>query len=989
MSYDAFISYRHAELDLYIAKKLHKKLETFRVPRAVARRSGKKKIQRVFRDQEELPIGSDLGENIEAALAQSEFLLVVCSPRTPQSYWVQKEISTFIEMHGREHVLAVLIEGEPEESFPEQLLRDEEGNPVEPLAADVRGASQRERNRKFKGELLRLAAPLLHCSYDDLRQRHQRRRMRQAGAAAAGVAACGLLFGVYNAYNAAVIQENYEEKQRNQSRYLAETSLRLLEEGDRRAAVLVALEALPSPENDRPYEPEAQYALSQALHCYETPGVMAMDRVLAHELPVLAFNLSEDGEQAVSIDEGGYVYVWDVTKGERLALIPPEVDEGNHVVYTHEARLFGNHIIICTGGGVKSVAFDGQEEWSIRFSATDCELYEEEALVVCGNSELIGFVDARSGESLGSIKKAEGISFAGARACNADCSLFAVALTGKEASAEEHIAIFDRETGEVTFAGATGETVLDLIFTREDHLLATSFGGDGESGGYRSYLEKIDRDTGEFLWQRSMESAGAARMDYRYYEEETGQAHDEIVMRVDDRLYSFDSLSGEELSQSRASSPIIDFQPAKSRSSVFILEGNGNIHAVDMTGGAYLEESEIRVGEGSTKMAVKNGVILVQHTHSSYLTVVKAPEATGWREVTEYASVITRLDTSPEESYYAVYVYDVLGSGEEKLWFYRTEDHGLLGEFCVKNVQDTGFLEDGWYFITTYDGDVIFYQVETRERKELSIGEGKIGYWDCTWNHARTRALLYCMGWHGLVDLENRELLFVRENSQDMNGCVLSADGRRAYCGTEKGGVYCLDLESEAMIPVEQEGYQVLKAYDAGTLFAISPDGEKLAVCCRDNSVRVLDVEHMETLAEIPFNGLIRRFLLFSQDSGRLMMQGDDYYFRVYDLEKGEFSYVSGEVFTRIQDADVDRDSGTVMLKGLSSLIFLDGETLRRSGQITNGLACFPKYGRALVGGRRLYEAPYLTLDMLLEEAERQFGNKGLTEPERARFHVE
>ena len=96
MKYDAFISYRHSELDMYIAKKIHKGLETFKVPRSVAKKTGKKKIQRVFRDQEELPIGSDLGDNISGALQEAEYLLVICSPRTPQSYWVQTEISTFI-----------------------------------------------------------------------------------------------------------------------------------------------------------------------------------------------------------------------------------------------------------------------------------------------------------------------------------------------------------------------------------------------------------------------------------------------------------------------------------------------------------------------------------------------------------------------------------------------------------------------------------------------------------------------------------------------------------------------------------------------------------------------------------------------------------------------------------------------------------------------------------------------------------------------------
>ncbi|MBQ2533467.1 MAG: toll/interleukin-1 receptor domain-containing protein, partial [Lachnospiraceae bacterium] len=144
MNYNAFISYRHSDLDMFVAKQVHKRLETFKVPHKVKKETGMKKIERVFRDQEELPIGSNLSDNISQALENSEYLIVICSPRTPESYWVQTEIKTFIEMHDRDHVLAVLIEGEPEESFPEALRYDENGNPVEPLAADVRGATKAE-----------------------------------------------------------------------------------------------------------------------------------------------------------------------------------------------------------------------------------------------------------------------------------------------------------------------------------------------------------------------------------------------------------------------------------------------------------------------------------------------------------------------------------------------------------------------------------------------------------------------------------------------------------------------------------------------------------------------------------------------------------------------------------------------------------------------------------------------------------------------------
>ena len=59
--YDAFISYRHTELDKFVAENLHKQLEAFRLPKSIAkRRKGQKtKIERVFRDKEALPLTSN------------------------------------------------------------------------------------------------------------------------------------------------------------------------------------------------------------------------------------------------------------------------------------------------------------------------------------------------------------------------------------------------------------------------------------------------------------------------------------------------------------------------------------------------------------------------------------------------------------------------------------------------------------------------------------------------------------------------------------------------------------------------------------------------------------------------------------------------------------------------------------------------------------------------------------------------------------------
>lgn len=191
-NYIAFISYCHAPLDSVIAKQLHGLIEHYSVPRSL--RSGKqRKLGLVFRDKEELAVSSDLSRDICRALDASTFLIVVCTPNTPGSVWVEREIRYFLRSHDRSQVLAVLAEGEPEQSFPKALTHmvcDDSGTEIEtePLAVDVRANSIRGAVRKLNAESKRLFAAILGCPYDALVHRKQRRMFRQAVVVAAFLA---------------------------------------------------------------------------------------------------------------------------------------------------------------------------------------------------------------------------------------------------------------------------------------------------------------------------------------------------------------------------------------------------------------------------------------------------------------------------------------------------------------------------------------------------------------------------------------------------------------------------------------------------------------------------------------------------------------------------------------------------------------------------------------------------------------------------------
>lgn len=1004
MRYDAFISYRHAELDLYIAKKVHKGLETFRVPRAVAKKSGKKNIKRVFRDQEELPIGSDLGENISSALAESEFLLVICSPRTPESYWVQKEISTFIQMHDREHVLAILVEGEPEDSFPEQLLKDENGNPVEPLAADVRGRTKSEINKKLKTEIMRLAAPLLHCSYDDLRQRHRERRMKKIAAVSLTVAALAVAFGAYNVYNAALIRQNLEGKQRNQSKYLADTSLELLEEGDRRAAVLVALEALPSEKNDRPYVPEAQYALSEALHCYETGNEITMDRVLQHDFPVSDFYFNVEGTKLASVDQGGYVYVWDVETGEKLAQIAPEKDDSGYILQIINAAVYNDQVIICDEDSLRSVDCNGQEKWRMKKddSILYCTIDETAELAACVMRDEVVFVDITDGQERYVMPNQSKYSYAGKMAFNQDKTKFAVShLIMDENVVTGCISVYDFAAQTVTDINTTATYIADIVFTADDCVavagwMETDILNDGQPVE-RGYVEKLDEQSNTALWCReyehqivSIDSGNTQIKSRSYQDEESGEQHDEILVSVDNTAYAWDSITGEPVAEVNAGSGITKLLVSEISGLAYLAESNGAIDIVNMTTGTSYPDVTIETGKIIRDVAVKNGVLVIRGYASPSLTVMKYQEGAGMVELENYENSIQDICYSREETYYAVKLFgDEL---QDDVRFYQSSDNSLVGTWMEgedDQVLASGFMDDKNYVAVCGNGTIVFYDVSAGVQEGMNTGNKNMVF-SCDMNKEYSLALLYGAESYTVVDLQKREVVQKGETEGYIDGAILSEDGQWIYCSMEEEGVCRIEVKTGKAVPVDLEGYEVQRNGEVQDAFSVSADGSLLAVSCQDGMLRVLDVEKMKTVSEIPFLGVDRRFIEFSDDNTEIMLQGDDYYFRVYNLKQEEFSHISAEQYYEIENAVVDEASGTISLMTSADMVILNKEDYERIAQVDGGKAYLPGQAKILCNNTRmLYQFPYMTLEMLKEEAEKQFAGETLTDMEKIKYYIE
>ena len=186
--YRAFISYSHT--DARVAAWLHRSLEGYRVPKRLRGSAGEygplpDRLNPIFRDREELASAGDLGARVQDALADSDALIVICSPDAAASRWVDEEVLAFKRLARSDRIYCLIVSGEPHagdtrECFPSALRFEIEADgqlgqrPAEPIAADIRPGKDGKALA-----LLKLIAGLLGTNLDQLRQREAQRRHRR------------------------------------------------------------------------------------------------------------------------------------------------------------------------------------------------------------------------------------------------------------------------------------------------------------------------------------------------------------------------------------------------------------------------------------------------------------------------------------------------------------------------------------------------------------------------------------------------------------------------------------------------------------------------------------------------------------------------------------------------------------------------------------------------------------------------------------------
>ncbi|MGM9762540.1 MAG: TIR domain-containing protein [Candidatus Cryptobacteroides sp.] len=304
--YFAFISYQRNDEE--IARWLHHQLEHYRLPVNIIKdREGiPKEMRPLFLDEAELSSGN-LSEAISQALSDSKNLIVLCSPNSAKSSWVNKEVQTFIESDRTNMIFPVIIDGVPYSGVPEtecfpEALKSLRNSPKERLGINMKNG--------LEIASVKLISALLGVNFDQLWQRYEREKEEE---------------------RQRLINEKHR-LQRLESRYLAEKAEELLNKMNSASACLLALRALPadlSDPEDRPYVPEVEAILRKATTYRD-------DVLHGHTAGVASVASSLDGKLLASASLDGTIKIWDIDSGAQLHSLTVHKGNVNSVCFSQD-----------------------------------------------------------------------------------------------------------------------------------------------------------------------------------------------------------------------------------------------------------------------------------------------------------------------------------------------------------------------------------------------------------------------------------------------------------------------------------------------------------------------------------------------------------------------------------------------------------------------------------------------------------------------------
>ena len=535
-------------------------------------------------------------------------------------------------------------------------------------------------------------------------------------------------------------------------------------------------------------------------------------------------------------------------------------------------------------------------------------------------------------------------------------------------------------------------SILGMNFTPDDYLAVVSTEEDSliTNGEFTDSVQKMDYRTGETIWKSGLNrfqdllSGGNTVVKGRVYNSPQGRIG-ELFVSSNRNLYNFDLYTGEVNCVSTVEDDIVTYYINLENEIVRVGLYNGEIVVLDgYTGYNYADYTQ-SVGESLNGYYSGNGYVLASMRLSPDIVIMSCLEDPTKETVVTCDYNIYGMEKSPEGDTYLYTNKESLGGAAEIHVMDAATDKEIV-RFSLKDVvsSDIHYRDKNTILAHSTTAGFYFCDIETGDVELMEGTEDELAYWVISGDNKI--ALASDGKKYKRFDLDSRKLLDEGAYTEEFGmgqyyKGAFSPKGDLVYYWDLDGRLYRYDFEDKELEQIF-ESYTILNA-------EFTKDFSKGVIQCGDGFARVVDLSSMEVQDEVSYFGTTSSHLGFSDDGNKLYLHGADYYFKIYDLVKDQYVFVSDEQWNWASYTREIPDKNLFVFTNYMQMTLIDLDTYGVLGRAEYGALYFEETGHILsTKGKEIYRFKVKTLEDLISEAKEKYGDAKLTSEERLKYKL-
>ncbi len=825
------------------------------------------------------------------------------------------------------------------------------------------------------------------------------------------IAVLAIVFGAIVTFRLVKTKEAYQQTNDqtliNESKELARESLEVLETGDKKLAVQLALAGMPDGKSDRPLVTQSVYPLYQAMNPYDMGESLGFDFVLEHDAKILGYRESLDGKKVISVCEGGAFYIWDLESGDCLHKEQPQYEDNinGSALEILSAGISSDKAIVVYRNKIKAYSFDGKVLYEVPIEGfiSECEVDREGKYVAIITSlhesdfnACVTFYDADTGEKISERKENVSASYHAPITFSEDGNYAAIAhlahLDYSSYPVEEIpdcVSVFDIKTGDHIDLPVKETRVLDCAFTSDGGLAVNSIENKDINASKITplYLQKFDITSGAKLWEKSYQYASSVADTSRtqMISAKFEGADSEVIAMVGTReVYVVNSETGEDISTLIAQNYI--YGVGEDDTDIMVATVDGDINYYNYATGEIKKRDAVQKTEQLSGLSMSEDVLVAYDKNSTNLVVMSIHKDHDCFSKAEVGrDLITQAAASPSgKTYFLLTHYNLYTDDTYEYEIFDTKTGKKRGSFILDE-SITGkskfYVDENTIaLISSYSGEILYYSIDGEQIDSFMAYDGVE-----TYKHGVSRnnkyAVLATSNNYYVVDIAKKKTIYKGSASLGMDNYSISDDGK-IVCYTASNHsswiIKCEEGSSESLL----NNYKIKHA-------VVSPDGKTIVAICDDGYFRVVDSSTEDITNEIKFSGETDSFFEFSENGKQIYFQDTSGNFAIYDLEDKELKYITSGPITDIKEAHFDKENNILALYGFTRIYLFDLNSYCGLNYIGCGELYLPKQNIIVgVKGKVVKEFKIVSKEELIKEARKKYGKAKLTDAQKKRYKI-